>query len=154
MEAYNYLSTLELKMEWLTQYGTLVPKKILLANVLRAHTINNLDEIDEIEPQRIFVKTWLEIKELIANYLYEKYVAFVIDPITSNITDLELINAYTNTRVCYSIPLFLAIKDVQNVDDTTEFQFVRAMINGKESIFIKVDSHRTICSYNMSDDPK
>lgn len=103
LDDFPYTETAEDQAEWLRDYGNDVCEEVLFEKAEAEHNLSQAT-IEEL-PGDTLVKQWSDIQTLIGtNGLYDKYIGFTV--VNGDITDLELINTYTQTRPCFSIALF------------------------------------------------
>ncbi|GAA4764460.1 MULTISPECIES: hypothetical protein [Flavobacterium] len=128
LSEYEAKPNVQEQAKWLRDNGAKVCKKDLYPYILKEHGLKS----QEYEDLRIGYGTqeplklkWKDIRAKIDGHFYDKYVGFK-DEIDGSFS-LELIDAYTEKRCCYSIPLFWSIADTLNLgaDNTTVFEFIR-----------------------------
>lgn len=150
---YDALQDLQDKTEWLKKNGQNVCENTLYEKVKEAHFIQP-GKLQTLSNKTI-QKTWDEVNKQTSGFsLYEKYISFKIDPVTSDVIDIILVDEFTNKVPCYSLALFRYIGKEHG--EKVKLKFGKASINLKNVIVIEVldDTNKVVSYYDYSDEPK
>lgn len=100
------------------------------------------------------VKTmsWSDVKALVGDRCYPDYIGFKI--VNEQITNLTVVNQFSTTETCYSMPLFRAIERLKVLSNTDKFTFTLAKICGKTKVVFSVEKKTGDMYYfDISDNP-
>lgn len=149
----------EQRAEWLQKYGNDVCKEILWASVFREHTVNP-SNFSLRQGASTVTKTWAEMKYLMDNKGYERYITFDID-INHNINDVITTTTYSRYPFCFSTALFESINDSMSLTDQSEFTFYPAKRGLVNALYFKVVKKDNLGNqvgnpayFDISDNPK
>lgn len=103
--------------------------------------------------------SWNELKLLIGgNKCYEKYIQFSYpaNPKDNSGIEVKIVDCFTVSPPCYSIPFINKIVEKNNVQITDNFYFTIGEINNKETILFQVKDPSTMgySAFNVSHWPK
>lgn len=150
---YDALDNIEKKTEWLKKNGQNVCEHTLYEKVKEAHYIESGKL--STRSNKMITKTWDEINKMTSQFsLYQKYISFKIDPVTSDVKDIILVDDFTDKVPCYSLALFRYIGKEHGVNAVLKFG--KATVDLKSIIVIEVsdETNKVVSYYDYSDEPK
>lgn len=148
LDAYNALTTLEAKVEWLKINGNSVCLPIIQSAVIKEHKVKASDITDQKAKYTI---KWGDLKNIISTFGYEKYLSVEDTDNDTKIDTLKMVNKYDSPPYyCFSTALINTLFKIHGTDDNTEFSFRFATVKLQKAVIIQVGSS---IFYDYSTDP-
>ena len=143
---------------WLKEKGKEVYPAILFKFTFEEHRLQSgtyQTRVAQYGQQIPLQMTWKEIKDIIKDYYYDKYVSF--DAAEDGKLKMVLVDEFTSeNRTCYSIPLFLSIADKLELEKNTNavFEFSKVQKdkykNENPYVIFKVSGESLVYEFEMN----
>ena len=143
-----------LRADWLRKYGKAVCIDTLYLSTLETHEIKHTPF--KLGTGKSFAIKWEDLKKLTESYsAYEKYVGFKLDA-SKEIAGIEIEPKFSDTKVCYSLPLFRSIaRENEGLDISFEFMWALVGNSKQETIIFRVLNGKNPATFfDFSDEPR